>query len=207
MKFWQYTSLALAVIVFILLGLFSCEHGKVKRLQKDCDQKLIKADTVTVHDTIKEAFDIIVYVPQIKEIKTPVPVYVEGKEVIREVDTSAILKDYYTTVFYSDSQRVGGSTIRIDDQISQNRIKQRQVYGSIEREIVTNNITKTIEAKKKNILYAGIGGGWADSTLFPSASLLFVPKKGAAYQANVGLLNNKLFYQGQIFFPIRLNKK
>jgi hypothetical protein len=204
-NFWQYTSILLAIVVFILCGLLSCEHSKRKDLQKECGQKLSKVDTVTVHDTIKEAFTMPVYVPQPYriEVNKPVPVYVEGKEVIREVDTANILKDYFSTRFYSDTQNVTNAQIIINDQVSENRIKQRQVLGTIEKEIVTNNITNTIEAKKRNALYGGVIGQGGGVPMALGGSVMFIHKKGIGLEAGALLdTKGKLIYQGS--FKIKL---
>jgi len=213
-NFWQYTSIALAVVVFILCSLLSCEHGKRMKLQKGCDQKLTKSDTVTIRDTVKIAFSTPVYIPKPYriDIETPVPVYMDTGD-HTPVDTAAILKDYYASIYYHDSQRVMDSAgnivgeVMIHDQISRNRIKQRQVFGSIQKETVTQTITNTIEAKKKNQLFLGMTGNYAtyNKQLFPSASLLVVFKRGFGVETGAGILNDRTFYTAS--FKLNLSSK
>jgi hypothetical protein len=192
-NFWFYTTIALAIVVFILA---KCKGGKEAGT-------IVKTDTVTVRDTVEVPFNTFVYVPQEKEIRVPVPVYVEGKEVIREVDTANILKDYFSTRFYSDTQNVTNAQIIINDQVSENRIKQRQVLGTIEKEIVTNNITNTIEAKKRNALYGGVIGQGGGVPMALGGSVMFIHKKGIGLEAGALLdTKGKLIYQGS--FKIKL---
>src|SRR6187431_3245410 len=49
-NFWPYIAAVLFIIILIITNCVSCK--KIKQLQFDCDQKLLKSDTVTVHDTV-----------------------------------------------------------------------------------------------------------------------------------------------------------
>jgi hypothetical protein len=142
-----------------------------------------------------------VYVPQPYkvEVDRPVPVYVEGKEVIREVDTANILKDYFSTVHYSDSVSVDHGTVIINDQISENRIKQRQVTANLQREVITNTITNTVQEKKRNSVWVGLTGQGGNVPLAVGGSVMFLQKKG--YGIEAGILRNtegKTIYQGSL---------
>ncbi len=200
---WGYISLLLVIVILFLTNCNSC--NRIAKLQKDCDQKLVKADTVTITKTDTVKFDNIVYVPQPYAVKEPVPVYVDGKEVIREVDTMAILKDYYATRFYSDNNKITDSTgrevgkVKIDEQISENRILRRRVYGNLLHDSVTTTITNTIEAKKKNGLYFGLTGMGNKETIAGGVSLLFIQKKGFGIEAGALIDTKKnLWLQGSL---------
>jgi hypothetical protein len=55
------------------------------------------------------------------------------KEIPSKVDTASILKDYYSSVFYTDTFRLKDTLgyIAVNDTISENRIVGRKYYSSI----------------------------------------------------------------------------
>jgi hypothetical protein len=213
LNFWQYTTIAAVIIILLLAGCNACQNKKIARLEKDCAEKLVRVDTLVLIDTISVAFNTPVYVPQSYRIEIPVPVYVDtSDQSYLPVDTANILKDYYATRYYSDKQNVKDSSgnivgnVTINDQVSQNKIKQRQVLGEIQKIIITNNIVKTIEAPQNNKVFFGLQGNYFtwNKELSPSASLLFLHKKDWGVEAGAGLLNDKLFYQTSFKLKIKL---
>jgi hypothetical protein len=190
---WKIATIALIIVVILLARCKGCKEAGT----------IVKTDIVTtiIHDTVP--FSTIVYVPQPYAIEQPV--YVEGKEVIREVDTAAILKDYYSTRFYSDTQSLDRATVIINDQISENRIKQRQVYGNVIHDSIKTTITNTIVLPRKNELYGGvISQGGDNSPMSLGGSILFVQKKGWGIEA-AALIDTKgnLIYQGSLKLKLK----
>lgn len=195
---WKISTIALIIVVILLAKCKGCKEGGT----------IVKIDSVTtvIHDTVP--FDIPIYVPQPYAVKEPVPVYVLGPETVREVDTAAILKDYYSTRFYSDTQKLDRATIIINDQISENRIKQRQLSGNIIHDSITTTITKTIEAKKKNTVWFGLTGQGGNVPMAIGPSLMFLQKNGWGIEAGA-LINTegKLIYQGSLKLQLWNNTK
>jgi hypothetical protein len=209
LNIWQYTSIILFIAVLLLSGCYACEKNRSAKLAADLSKgTVVKTKTETVHDTVPVAFNTPVYVPKPYKVivEKPVPVYVEGQTVIEKVDTAAILKDYYSTALYSDTQNVSNAQIIIDDQVSQNRIKSRKVSGNIQKEIITNTITNTVQAKKHNAVFVGIGGGYWNTSIFPNASLMFLNKSGVGYEVTAGVMNGQPMYSGGIKFKISFKK-
>lgn len=78
--------------------------------------------------------------------------YKKGKDIVHEVevvkeipanvDTGAILKDYYARVFYKDTFKLKDTLgfIVINDTISKNRVQNRKFYSSINIPIVKEKI-------------------------------------------------------------------
>lgn len=102
------------------------------------------------------------------EVKTQT-VYKKGKDIFHEVevvkevpanvDTGAILKDYYARVFYKDTFKLKDTLgfIVINDTISKNRVQNRKFYSSI-----------NIPTVKEKIYLKEISNNWF---LGPSLSL------------------------------------
>jgi hypothetical protein len=131
------------------------------------------------------------------EVKTQT-LYKKGKDIVHEVevvkeipanvDTGAILKDYYARVFYKDTFKLKDTLgfIVINDTISKNRVQNRKFYSSINVPVV-----------KEKIYLKEISNSWF---LGPSASLgnpAFLggeihlkSKKDVLFGAGLGLNSN-----------------
>lgn len=149
--------------------------------------KIERIQTV-VHDTI---FDTIPqYVPQW--------VYRKPDTVVEtaDVDTAAILEDYFATYTYSDTIDRDSLTIYIDDEISKNRIASRNVKYEMIHPTKTITITKetiknewefytgpTLAMSKKGFRFVGVEG-------------ILRSKKNTAFKVNVGLNNEMNFQAG-----------
>lgn len=120
--------LIILALVLILLYQEGCFGGSKKG-------KEIKIDGKT-YEVVKHEID------TFYEVKTQT-VYRKGKDIVHEVevvkevptnvDTGAILKDYYARVFYRDTFKLKDTLgfIVINDTISRNRIQDRKFYSSI----------------------------------------------------------------------------
>lgn len=194
---WKILTVILAIVILFLV---KCEGG---------GGTIVKSDTVVrvVTDTVP--FAVTDYVPQPYEVKVPVPVYVEGREVIRDVDTGAILRDYYSTRFYSDNQKIKDSSgrqvgeVTINDEISENRIKKRSVFGNVIHDSIYTTITNTM--KKRNYLYFGMIAQGNRETIAGGASLMFMQKKGYGIELGA-LIDTKGTVTGQASLKLKLFK-
>jgi hypothetical protein len=137
----------IAVLTIIILFLQMCK-GK-----KDCPEitTVIKSDTVYIHKTDTTT----IYKPKPVLIVRNDTIFKEDTLYWVEVehaDTAAILRDYFATRFYSDSQAVQYGNVIINDSVSRNRITSRKVITDFNFPVVTNTVT--VE-KKHSQLYLG----------------------------------------------------
>jgi len=94
--------------------------------------KVVEVDSIPVHDTL--------WLPG------------DTSYVLRPVDTSAILKDYFSSVQYSDTVKDDSSAfIVINEQISRNRIDSREV-------LFQNRRSTMIYQPHNNAIVLGVGG-------------------------------------------------
>lgn len=103
-----------------------------------------------------------------------------------DIDTLAILKDYYTKYYYSDTLKIDtvGYAI-INDTITQNFIAARKIKTNIL--IPTTTITKEIYLNE-NEFYWGLGlQGRTDQINYLGGELLFRNKKKQVYGLGIGV--------------------
>jgi hypothetical protein len=157
-------------------------------------------------DTVKIPVDTIVYKPG-KTIYKDKPIYVE---VPTNVDTTAILKDYFSINVYKDTLKLKDNlgTITITDSISKNKIKGRLWDASINKEIVKETII--VKELPKNQVYIGglVGAGATNGVLnFVGPSILLKTKQDKLYNVAVGYgLDSNLYIQAGIHWKIKLKK-
>ena len=132
-----------------------------------------KWDTVSVEKTkyVPKIIDRVVY--DIDSFPTP-------------IDTVAILKDYYSKYFYSDTIHIDTlGTVIVNDTITRNLILFRDVQSNIF--VPTTTITNTIYLYKREF-YGGISVGATNQAVQNiNGELLYVNKKRNAYGFGVGL--------------------
>ena len=135
-----------------------------------------KWDTVSVEKTkyVPKIIDRVVY--DIDSFPTP-------------IDTVAILKDYYSKYFYSDTIHIDTlGTVIVNDTITRNLILFRDVQSNIF--VPTTTITNTVYLYKRE-LFGGISVGSTPSAIQNlNGELLYVNKKRNAYGFGLGINNN-----------------
>ncbi len=102
------------------------------------------------------------------------------------VDTTAILKDYYTKYFYTDTIELDtiGSII-VKDTVTKNLILSRNVQSNIF--VPTTTVNKTIYIYKKEF-FGGVSVGATNQAVQNiNGELLYVNKKRDAYGFGIGL--------------------
>lgn len=119
-----------------------------------------------------------------------------------DIDTLAILKDYYTKYYYSDTLKIDtvGYAI-INDTITQNFIAARKIKTNIL--IPTTTITKEIYLNE-NELYWGLGlQGRTDQLNYLGGELLFRNKKKQVYGLGIGVNQDfKPVLSGRIYWKL-----
>lgn len=194
------------ICVFLIFLLFKrCGDGKSDKPTKD---------TVAIKEVVKwlRSKKDTVYVP--KMVKEYVPNYItlhdtlESFEyIVQKVDTSAILKNYYTEKLYADTQNVQYGSVIIHDVIAKNQIKQRRLQSNFNVPEVTKAIT--IKEPPRVKAYIGFSAmGNKESIIYATgASFGIMAKNGKLYNGTVHLSKDGgVLYGGQILIPIKLKK-
>ena len=198
-----------AIIAVVLLFLWGRSCGIQSVIKNTKIDTLIRRDTVersyiVRHDSIAYQK---VYVSQVKYDT----LWGEPEIIIEPTDTAAILKDYYATRFYKDTQILKRGTVIIRDTITENRILGRglTVTG------VDTTITKTIVLKPpRNIVgYWTLSGLGNFKNPFGGAGVGFGLKlpSDKVYQIELKYLDvvdkNRIYGEVTVMFPIRLRPK
>ena len=182
---------------------------------KGCNDKDITKGGTTVvngktYQNITQVVDTI-YVPTKQTVYKPgktiykeTPVFVAMP---REVDTVAILKDFYCKEVYKDTLKLndGLGYVSVIDTVSQNKIIGR-VWNSQVNKIIVKD-TKIVKKAPVNQLYIGAVGGFDRVNIvnYVGPTLVFKTKKDKLYSLGIGYGTNKqISLQGGIFWKIKL---
>jgi len=202
--------LLIAIVVFQQCGgnkkgtgeIVKVDGKKYELIKHEIDTvEVVKTKVVTrkgediYHETIVE-----------HEVKVPV-----------NVDTNAILKEYYTKVLYKDVLVLPDSlgTVAVTDTISQNKILGRTFNASVKQRTIKE--TMIVKELPKNQVYFGFGGQFNKADLITglSTGLILKTKKDKIYQFNLGISNTtidgtngefKPYVGAGVYWKIRLKK-
>lgn len=199
------TILILALIIVILLMRACSSTGDPKKGEtiKVNGKKyiVVKHDIDTIYTPVTQ----VVYRPG-EVIFVDKPVYVQ---VPTNVDTAAILQDYYTKYPYKDTLKLteGLGFIAINDTIFKNRILNRTFDSHVNK--ITIKETLYLEQPPKVMAFIGGVAGFDKVNIvnFVGPSLLIKDKKDKVYSIGVGYSNAKtVSIQGGIYWKIKLKK-
>jgi hypothetical protein len=202
--------LLIAIVVFQQCGgnkkgtgeIVKVDGKKYELLKHEIDTiEVVKTKVVTkkgediYHETIVE-----------KEVRVPV-----------NVDTNAILKEYYTKVLYKDVLVLPDSlgTVAVTDTISQNKIFGRTFNANVKQRVIKE--TTIVKELPKNQVYFGFGGQFnkVDFIGGLSTGVILKTKKDKIYQVNLGVTNStidgvngefKPYVGAGVYWKIRIKK-
>ena len=202
--------LLIAIVVFQQCGgnkkgtgeIVKVDGKKYELLKHEIDTiEVVKTKVVTkkgediYHETIVE-----------KEVRVPA-----------NVDTNAILKEYYTKVLYKDVLVLPDSlgTVAVTDTISQNKIFGRTFNANVKQRTIKE--TTIVKELPKNQVYFGFGGQFnkVDFIGGLSTGVILKTKKDKIYQVNLGVTNStidgvngefKPYVGAGVYWKIRLKK-
>ena len=202
--------LLIVIVVFQQCGENKTKTGEIVKIDGK-KYELIKheIDTVEVVKTkivTKKGEDI--YHETIVEHEVRVPV---------NVDTNAILKEYYTKVLYKDVLVLPDSlgTVAVTDTISQNKIFGRTFNANVKQRTIKE--TTIVKELPKNQVYFGFGGQFNKTDLITglSTGVILKTKTDKIYQVNLGVSNStidgvngefKPYVGAGVYWKIRLKK-
>jgi hypothetical protein len=204
------------ITVLVLLGLVIV--SQFKGCTPDWPWNDNPSDTVsvkvdTVYKEVKE--EVPVYIPK---WRTRVETETDTVEKLVNVDTTAILKDYYSKYQYIDTVKLTytdtlgvkkkfGHGI-ITDIVSQNQIIQRGIVWDYKIPYITKTIT--LQAPPRRQLYIGAGVAFNKVNFVDNVSggIIYKTKKDKIYQLSVGMANQDgaaaPFLGGGIYWKIKL---
>jgi hypothetical protein len=213
-KFLNIKNIAIAVLVaIVLLELWNpggVMPGKTIRIDgKKYEVIKHEIDTIDVIKTkvvTKKGEDI--YHETIVEKEVFVPV---------NVDTTAILKDYYSKVLYKDVLVLPDSlgTVAVTDTISQNKILGRTFNASVKQRTIKE--TTIVKELPKTKVFYGFEGGFnkQDVVSHVGLGILLNTKKDKIYNLGIGVANRVVdgtnggltpYINGGVYWKIRLRK-
>jgi len=141
-------------------------------------------DTVRTTDTS--------YITLTKEVPTYIPKWRTKVEYVHDttivIDTAYVIGDYYSTYYYQDSLIADSLHVYINDSITQNKIKLRDIKYKITIPVISNTLTII---QRKNEFYAGVGlVGSQNGINYFGPELLLRTKKKSVYGIGVGIDGN-----------------
>jgi len=204
------------IAVLVLLGLVIV--SQFKGCTPDWPWNDNPSDTVsvkvdTVYKEVKE--EVPVYIPK---WRTRVETETDTIEKLVNVDTAAILKDYYSKYKYTDTVKLTytdtlgvkkkfGHGI-ITDVVSQNQIIQRGIVWDYKVPYITKTITLQSPPRRQLYIGAGVAFNKVNFVDNVSGGLIYKNKKDKIYQVSLGMSNQAgspaPFLGGGIYWKIKL---
>lgn len=196
---------ALSIFLYVVVSnAISCNSKNDKKETINIDgKKYIVLDKKT--DTIYK--DTVIYRNRKgKDILRDTTIYVPV-EVIKDVDTAAILRDFFAKNVYKDTilmDKIG--YVYVEDTISKNLIQSRVYKLNISRKQIDNYIF--LEKPKKNEIYIGGVAGVANNgaNFLLGGSMQFKSNKDVIYGLSLGM-TNRLMPFGMININYKIGKK
>ena len=199
------------LILLILIGISIFNPGNFLSRKGMVTEKII-VDSIpyAVHDTIPYEIEVEVEIPV--EVEVPVEVLV-----VQQVDTAAILKDFYVknqqkeTILLPNNQ----GKIFLEQMVTQNKIVGTEFKADITP--IVKNDTILLPEPKKAQLYFGLETGLSrqDQISNIGLGLLFKTKEDKIFKVSGGIANrlqtdvSGLFYpyvEGGVFWKIKTKK-
>ena len=205
MKLNKYAIILLVVIAVILLGRLGCNNG-LGFFDKP------KADTVVVRDTTWQVHDslIVKKVPvkeTIYDIDTLPPQYVADTNYPRlKAQYDELVKLFLSKNIYADTLKLDTlGYVSIADTVQENKLLNRGLQYKYKIPTITEKITITKQAPKKNQLYIG-GGVNTNQALMPQAveaGVILKTKRDQIYGLKAGSdINGQISYGFQTYWKI-----
>jgi hypothetical protein len=198
----KYIDIKLMVIIGLIIAILC-----LRSCYGNLDGKIIKVGgkpyQVIEHkvDTMYISTVQTIYKPG-KTIYKEIPIYIE---IPGHIDSSDVVRDYYSKVVYKDTLKLKDSLgyIALTDTIFRNNILGR-VWDSHVNKITIKEVL-IVKELPKNQIYLGGVLGLDNQNGFTSIgpSVLMKTKKDKLFSAGVGLgLNKTIYYQGGIYIKL-----
>ena len=195
--------LIIGLIIVILLMRACSSNGDGNKGQQ------IKIDGKK-YTIVKHTIDTIIKPVTQTVFKPGETIYIDRPVIVKvpaDVDTAAILKDYYTKYPYKDTLRLdeGLGYVAVSDTIFKNRILNRKFDSHVNK--VTVRETLYVEPAPKIQMFIGGVAGFDKVNIvnFVGPSIMLKDKKDKVYSLGIGYTNPKtVSIQGGIYWKIKL---
>jgi len=118
-------------------------------------------------------------------------------EVPADVDTAAILAEFYAKNVFTDTFKIEYGKFVIRDTIQFNRVLGRSYYADLVVPVITN--TQIVKERPKVQVFAGVGAGvYRYNISEVSAHLFLKTKKNTLFGVGAGVFDNKINYKFNI---------
>lgn len=199
---------------YIYLGLLVLSLGYIVILQTNktiCPEppELVKVDTgYIIQEFIstweKPQPDTIILPARVVEKIVPEYIQVPGELVVVDVDTAAILIDYYSKAVYKDTLNTPYASIYLTDTVTKNRIQARQWSAQLRIPEITR--VEQLSLKKRNEVYAGFAIMSLPGTVGGDVNFAFKNKKDQLFEIGIGLIGSEQYYRAGTKFKISFKK-
>lgn len=176
----SYVDIKTVIIVLLLIVILLLRWCTPK---PDCPEigKTTIIETTT-YDTIKETTP--EYIP------IPGPVSYDTTYLYHDIDTAAILKDYFASYKYSDTVNLDSVKLIIKDTVSQNKIKSRSVEYELLFPTKTITITNDRYLNRREFYIGPAISGATDGFKFVGIESIYRSKKNTTFKVNAGVNEN-----------------
>ena len=188
--------IAIVVLFCIVLTKGTCNNPLVPK-----PEVVVTTVIDTVYNT--NTVNVPTYVPKYKTI-----VITDTFKVPANIDTNAIIANYYTQTEYIDTVKLDSiGYVRLRDILEQNKIKSRDVFYNYKVPTITKEITKTIQPVNKRQVYVGVDARFDKTTIVHSigVDLMLKNKKDMIYGINLGVSSSMIpNFGGVILWKIKV---
>jgi hypothetical protein len=177
-----------ALAAFYFKGCFPAIQQKIVKVDgKKYEVIASKSDTEYITKTEKK------YVKG-EDIYHDTTIYVE---VPADVDTAAILAEFYAKNVFTDTFKIEYGRFVIRDTVQFNRVLGRSYYADLVVPVITN--TQIVKERPKVQVFAGVGAGVYKYNISEvSAHLFLKTKKNTLFGVGAGVFDNKINYKFNI---------
>lgn len=173
-------------LIIFLIGLSSYLTFKLAKVENKVIET-VKIDTLYVQN------DTTIF----KKGKTIFKTKIDTVEIPVYIDTTGVIKDYYTKYVYNDTLNFDDhGKVMINDTITQNSIYSRSVTATLAKIYITKETTKSEKPKVEFYVGGGVGIGGYNFLNNMTSSFLVRTKKKTVYGVDMGLTSNPI--QNQI---------
>ena len=187
-------------IFAFLLGAFAVFYFRGCLPEKQSSPKVIKVEgkkyEVLKHDTVYQKKTLVEYRDGVYVYHSD-SVYVE---IPQNVDTSAILKDFYAMNMFVDTFKTDIGNIVLNDTISQNKIKGRTYTAKFKYP----EVRTIVKEKPKAAVFAGIGSSINGEAKLQevSAHIFLETRKRRLYGVGVGIASGAPVYKFNVLLKL-----
>jgi len=175
------------IIIIMLVALLG--------IQRECSRMEPVVEHIYQNDTIWMPGDTVLKPYPVVEIDTNYITIYDSTIIIQQVDTTAILRDYFTHRYSYNNVLVDDSNtfVSIDWHVNRNRLISVKPYVINRKPTAYITTIQEVE-KKRNRYFAGIGIGRSPSSFGLAPSVALLTKREHLYSIHYDVLNKDFYF-------------